>query len=548
MFNILRPYQFISLVFLSVVLIFFSYTFWEYDSFILSIAEFFHKLNHLETIKTKYYTYQIHQVLQILLPLLLSLFVSIIIWFRSRIKNGVVNLYRFLQVYTQLLIAFVLENKLSISISILIILASQVLLPTFVDEASTFNSFTSKSIFISWVYYPTANNHVLYSMLTNLFSLLPISDLFAVRLPNLLIFLLTIFHVNHLLKTLAVSNAIRLLPVLFLSFYPAWQYSVYGRGYLLYMLSFIILLDSLIIYLRTRKLNYFWYAAVAGIMGCATIPSFLYALIFVPVVLYAFDLIKSKDVITGVRLYAVIGLGTLLFYLPLLMISGIENVVSNPYVKAYPRSQVLQELLPYMLGLNAYLIGLSGFIIILILIVWVKKSLKDVNWLRLAVIILFPVFIMLIHARIPFYRTWVFMLPILFMGALWVLNQVQHRIIRPALVVIIIIINGYGGYSWFYKEHMDDLLTHKVVQFIQSNEINTVFSNYHYSNPIFRMAFKDKVRVLDEPKDWEKEGWSTNSIVLLERNFPYDTDWLREKVREQKLDSLQLREGFILYY
>jgi hypothetical protein len=385
-------------------------------------------------------------------------------------------------------------------------------------------------------------------MITNLFSLLPLSDLLAVRLPNLLLFLLSIFHVKHLLKTLAIAHKIRFFPFLFLSFYPVWQYSVYGRGYLLYMLSFIVLIDSFIIYIKTHKSPYFWYAAAAGIIGCATIPSFLYALVFLPVVLYAFEWFNPKDVISGVRLYAVIGLGTLFFYLPLLMISGIENIVSNPYVKAYPRLHVLQELLPYMVELYDYLIGLSGFIIILTSITRAKNKLREVNCIRWSFIVLFPALIMLLHARIPFYRTWVFMFPILFIGVIWVLNQVQHRIIRDVLVGAVIIINSYGGYVWFYKEHVDDILTNKVVQFIQSNDIDTVFSNYHYSNPIFRMTFKDNVRVLDEPEIWKKEGWRSNSIILIEADFTSDTEWVRETVRAQKMDSLQLREGFKLYF
>ncbi|HLO38416.1 MAG TPA: hypothetical protein VK173_08000 [Lacibacter sp.] len=202
------------------------------------------------------------------------------------------------------------------------------------DEADTYMLFSSQGPLVAATFYPLPNNHILFSIITSITSMLPIDPVYALRLPLLPIGLLAILSMYRLLKRYFTEEAALLGLSFFIASYPLFIYSFLARGYLLLLLFYIIALYAIfeLCFSHVHKKRHSYLLTLASVGGLYTIPSFLYAL--AGLFLFAFAaLVIQKRTATIVRLVKIgfaIALISAILYLPVII--SVKWSLLKPYM------------------------------------------------------------------------------------------------------------------------------------------------------------------------------------------------------------------------
>ncbi len=378
--------------------------------------------------------------------------------------------------------------------------------PVSYDEAWTYLNMSSKNVLVSASYYPAPNNHILFSLLTNLSTLLPVDVTFALRLPNVILLGLVFWSVLLILKELFDFKVAILSTVTFASSYPVALYSVQARGYLLY--AWFALLGFYIMYKivsgPARRFHWGLWIAVST-AGFYSIPSYLYA--FVASGIYGFifflldrDYAKLRALIWSGLVTVVL---TLLLYTPVFLVSGWQSVFNNPYVSTRTRSEVLAGLPTHLLRTGNWFLGsvfsygylfVAGVVLYLLLVCFTSKIYHRLTAGALIFLITPPVFL-LAHSVIPFERTWVYCFWPLTIGialmVLWVLASVKAGLVSITLLICAIITVNSALFARAYSENYAlDRDAEKIAKFAMAGNLNTfrcdndyleVLLFYHYT-------------------------------------------------------------------
>ena len=220
------------------------------------------------------------------------------------------------------------------------------------DDAVSYEVFVSKGWLATSAYYPIPNNHVLSNTISLLFYQLSPNFWWTMRLPVLLICTAaTIILFVGLLRRAGfgvAAGAVTLFSCLQLSLYHAGV----GRGYwLVILLAGVVFFSTLTLSrARGRHRAAGLALALAGVLGCYTVPPFVYVLA---------SAFSWLGLVYGWRrrwrqlgqlgaLGALIGLTTVALYTPLLLVSGGGSLVGNGYVTA--------------LALGTFWRGLPGYV------------------------------------------------------------------------------------------------------------------------------------------------------------------------------------------
>lgn len=352
------------------------------------------------------------------------------------------------------------RDRINLLLLLLIPIAASVYfachMPVSSDEAWTFLNFTQKGFVASVTHYPAPNNHVLHSLLTNICYDLPhflsFSNLFKLRLPNLLAYWLSLFacyrlvskHFDKKVALLTVSIA----SVLFLNLY----YSYVSRGYALVNLFFILTLtESLdIIKLEDNKKHWMCFA-LFSILGFYAVPAFLYPFVTLNILILYF---KRKNLWPQMMANIGVVLGTLLLYLPILRNDGLKAIVDNPYVKPVGLVETLKTL-PYFYPFT--LMEISGIHWVLlaglsVISGWLLVKSKDKLVFVLAVVVFAtPLLLMAFQRIVPFARVFSY-LGIAFVLFLTLPYRAQlHRIKTLYLVGALFILQGLMVFNFDHK-------------------------------------------------------------------------------------------------
>lgn len=212
------------------------------------------------------------------------------------------------------------------------------------DEADTYMLFSSQGPLVAATFYPLPNNHILFSIITSITSLLPVDPVYALRLPLLPIGFLVIISMFGFLKKHFADTAALLGLSFFIAAYPLFIYSFLARGYLLLLLFYIISLYAIfeLCFSNGHKKRHSYLLVLASVGGLYTIPSFLYAL--AGLYLFAFAvLLQQKNNAALIRLIKngfVIGLVAAILYLPVLI--SVKWSLLKPYMTpVYDRANTL---------------------------------------------------------------------------------------------------------------------------------------------------------------------------------------------------------------
>ncbi len=208
------------------------------------------------------------------------------------------------------------------------------------DEAFTFQHFASKPLYIGLSFYEVPNNHLFHTMLVHIIYLIFGNEPWILRLPALIAGILLMpltyysarafFNKNIGLMSMSLVSASSIL-ILF---------STSARGYTVFLLFFLILLIlSKYLFEKTDRCRWFLFS-LSATLGAYTIPIMILPYSGFILFLFASVLIdedshsarrKFKHLMGSVITTGVL---TLLFYLPVLMVSGVRSLFGNHFLTA----------------------------------------------------------------------------------------------------------------------------------------------------------------------------------------------------------------------
>ena len=227
------------------------------------------------------------------------------------------------------------------------------------DDAVSYEVFVSKGLLATSAYYPIPNNHVFSNTISLLFYQVSPGFWWSMRLPVLLISTAA----TVLLFAGLVRRSNFRVALVAVSLFSGLQLSLYhagvGRGYwLLILLAVVVFFSTLELNLERGRHRAAWAGlALAGVLGCYTVPPFVYVLASAFSWL-GLGVLRQRawpqlGVLAGVGLST--GAGAVLLYAPLLLVSGGSAFVGNGYVAPLASGA-------FWTGLAGYLWHNEGFL------------------------------------------------------------------------------------------------------------------------------------------------------------------------------------------
>ncbi|WP_310397860.1 hypothetical protein [Hymenobacter sp.] len=229
------------------------------------------------------------------------------------------------------------------------------------DDAVSYEVFVSKGLLVTSAYYPIPNNHVLSNAISLLFYQISPAFWWSMRLPVLIIstvatiflFAATLRRTSYLIALVGTG----LFSLLQLSLYHAGV----GRGYwLLIGLAGIVFFSMMeLLAARGRRRAAWAGLAVAGVLGCYTIPTFVYVLAsaFSWLGLAFLPRAQWPRLRRLVGVAVLIGWATALLYAPLLLVSGLRIFARNGYVETLAPAVFWPNLPVYLWHNEGFLAG-----------------------------------------------------------------------------------------------------------------------------------------------------------------------------------------------
>lgn len=272
------------------------------------------------------------------------------------------------------------------------------------DEARTFLSFTVWSIHRPIMYYPSPNNHVLHSILTQItWRVLGwTGSELSVRLPAILFSLMTaalasrVFLKGNRLLTILLTTALLLCEGFLTYSFQARSYSM-QCFFAVAGLTAILGMDT---YPPDRRFAAF---VLTCILGCYSSPAYLYTVFPLACMFLARERGWIMEAPRRFAIIALTGAATIiLLYSPIMLVEGLKAITSNRYVVSHPDLAFWDpfrhyyNILPYVV-----LPGLAG-VSALVLTQAFALTRGRISW---TLLILCPIFMMVVMRQTPPPRT-----------------------------------------------------------------------------------------------------------------------------------------------
>jgi Dolichyl-phosphate-mannose-protein mannosyltransferase len=320
------------------------------------------------------------------------------------------------------------------------------------DEATTYNNFVSKPLYVGLAHYPYPNNHLLHTFLAKLsvtaFGTAP----WAIRLPALLAGIALVPATFALARVLYGRAAALLAAALVASSSTLVEYSTNARGYTLVALATVVAFIAATHVLEDDSIGAWAVIVVAGALGLYAVPVMLYPLGGALLWLVLSRLVARATLWPFLgRLgicSAAIGALTLLLYAPVFAASGVRSVTSNDYVA--PRSwgiffdslpghvhetfETWVRDLPLVFSV-ALAIGLVASLLL-------TPFLSRFPVPPLLAVVAWTVPVLVLQRAVPFTRVWLFLVPLALAAVAgfygWLLGRVPgSRVLAPAAAALI---------------------------------------------------------------------------------------------------------------
>lgn len=307
------------------------------------------------------------------------------------------------------------------------------------DEAWTYLAFTSKNPIVAVCFYPASNNHILFSHLTQLTKYLPFDILFNLRLPSIISGILAILTFFFLTKKYVSNFGIYIAIIFFSLSFPVIYYGFAARGYSLLLLMFVISFFSAIeIIQNSENRKAFCNLTLSSALGFYTIPIYLYP--YISILLFiSIYFIYSKKISAFFRVVKfgiLTSIIVILLYMPIFVVSGVNSVISNKFVKPKTLNYVIENLTIHFSNtarfITAYQNGIWVILAILFLfacfIILFKTEKRIIILFTLFFFLIMPVFL-IVHKLIPVERTWIFLIVPLAFGIGKLCTHIAFKIV-----------------------------------------------------------------------------------------------------------------------
>ena len=322
-----------------------------------------------------------------------------------------------------------------IALIVLTLAAAIVRLPMLVsrpmgtDESASFIYYAAQPLWVPITIYGSPNNHILHSVLMHIAWTLFGSAEWALRLPAF-IGGIAIIPLTYIAAR-ALGDRGALLAASLSAAAPALaDYSTNARGYTLLCCFVLICTIAMARILRDGKGEILF--AVSAALGFYT----------VPVMLYPFVMLAVWGRRKALRaVIAAIGL-TLLLYAPVLLVSGIGSLTSNPYVHPFPLAIFFRSLPSYAAAVwSSWFAGIPLIVQILIAAGFVIGVRKHPMWIGFIAVIA----IVMLQRVLPFPRVWMPFLILMFItaAASWAWSRSEPAV--AAAIFIALTITGMNS-------------------------------------------------------------------------------------------------------
>jgi len=325
------------------------------------------------------------------------------------------------------------------------------------DEAYTFLNFVNKGV-SDLFYYPLPNNHVLHTLLVRASVELFGSHPVAIRLPALLAGI-SVIVASFCLSRIILGGQSGYLSAAMVAVFPFLiLYDTMARGYSIVVLLSLCLAILSFRFSRTPSLPLCVAMSLVTSLGLFAVPSFLFPaaglLLWTVVVL----LLGHRTFKWIARHYlvpytVVVAFFTSFLYTPVIIASnGINSIVNNRFVRSLEFSDFLARLPDHISNtLSAFsrdvplvVIGICGLLILSGLYQMYRRRQWDVLSLVPALVLGAAVTLFVQHA-IPFRRTWIYVLPFLFVYVDAGISPVLGSYIRVLVKVVLLLLTISSG-------------------------------------------------------------------------------------------------------
>jgi Dolichyl-phosphate-mannose-protein mannosyltransferase len=295
--------------------------------------------------------------------------------------------------------------------------------PVRTDEAATFFYYASKPLPFAISVYGSPNNHLLHTLLVHFFYAI-FGDVPAMlRLPSLIAGTLMVPATYAAARQLfrESDRGVALVAAALVAGFPVLiDYGSIARGYSLLVLAFLCCLALLARALENGDAASWLLFAVCGAIGFWSVPVMLYA--YGALVAWALAEIAISRRGRRIRALAasvfITGVLTFLVYLPVLLVSGVEALIANPFVHAQSGLSLLSDGEHGLWAIGRmWGFGLPSAVIIAMWALALLGAFRPTRF-RIPFWIGVPLFIvplLLVQRIVPYRRTWLFLLPLLLM-------------------------------------------------------------------------------------------------------------------------------------
>ena len=391
------------------------------------------------------------------------------------------------------------------------------------DELYTYYSFISKGPIYSAIHWPVPNNHVMYSIVSAFLNVFgnPYISLRGISYLSCLLnlFLLYILSNKFLDRFLSLGCV-----ALYSSFYLVNSLSIQGRGYSMsitfYLLSLLMLYEISVN--KKNRLIYYIVFSLTLTWGLYTVTSNLYWVI--PTCLTGgLYLLLKKDYLRLIKLVIssiiaaihTFGLYTIIwlaigsnllsktpdsgFYgiyqVKIILsapwksfITGMNYMLSSPYIQSMDRSIVIHEFFPWLRGLmNQFIVNQGSFLVGLLLLVLcfnlvitlykiiVQKIVPFFPLYSIIILVILPL-ILIVQSVQPYHRVFTFLGIVLAITFFLVFSLFKIQRLNLFICLFFIIFSFVNLNSSYYRAPYADR-ENKIKEILQTSEITQDMEN-----------------------------------------------------------------------
>jgi len=528
-----KPASFVILIILMLWVAFISYPsfywFWilfsskDYDDFRSIVIEHFQDSYLVTQIDVNYLSFEHYTVISANLWLILCLFLLLVVICMS----GLLFLYKNTSALNESTFKIYKKQWILFSCILLSWLTYKVFLfhffPLHIDEVFDFVFFTRKDLPVRHSYQVSnelmwMNNHVFYTDISSLFSQLGFSDKLAIRLPSIIAEAILLIVVFLWARKESLYKAIFTVILLILSFWSS-IYSIQGRSYFLLALFCFTSFIAFDKFKKSKNNFYLLLLLLSLSLGLSTNKLFLipcFGLFMFLLVKY--DDFNIKEWLSLVYVGICVILLTLVFYFPVLLLSGWKNIIpmgdTANFYTLYILFPLFFEGISVMTNINykAYIVLLILPIAYLVFRKHFTDSTKDLYLFWGLQFISLVLFSLITKSYLPF-RAMIYLNVIFSILIAYSVYDVSQRISMWQKTILVSFIILWGANTWFNFQYS---WVHRLDKFIYARsfyekldkELNQIQAlnparilierELHFHSFYSELKFADKTFIFDK--------------------------------------------------